>query len=794
MHSYVMKSLVEQKILEVTKKLLKYEPYEKIAVIEVSDFPMLGKLTALRFIEWLQLNPDGVVSLPTGKTPEFFIKWVVYFLTKWNDSSVQKELVEWGINVQKRPDFKNFYFVQIDEFYPMNPVQENSFAHYIERFYFKEFGFSKARALLIDTWRVGVSDKKTLGDLFALNMVDLSLRYRQPVNELEKRQQAAITAIDQAAMEYEEKIKSLGGIGFFLGGIGPDGHIGFNIRGSDHLSTTRLAPINYETAAAAAVDLGGIEIARKKVVVSIGLQTITQNQTTTAIIMAAGANKAPIVKCAVESNKSILYPASALQALTGARFYVTKGAACLLTARMYSEQPVDSSGIDLLRDKIVIDSACKHNKKLVELTDCDILWPPKTSFLKIDDSIVIQSQKIQEDIKKKITEGLHDFLGSTFLHTAPHHDDIMLGYLPYVVHLVRSQKNTHFFATMTSGFTSVSNEYTLERIKILEQLLEDDLFRKFIYGTHFLPSSGDWGSGKNSEIYHYLDGIAAGNLEVQKFAEASRLLRDFIELFNIEIKEEQDIQKIRTFIQLLKDYFSLAYPGKKDNEIVQKLKGMIREWEEELLWGHLGFNCNYVFHLRLGFYTGDIFTQQPEFERDIKPIIHLLESISPDIITVALDPEGSGPDTHYKVLQATAQALQFYIKKYPTKKIKVWGYRNVWFRFHPVDANIFVPVSMNSLAILKGAFHTCFGSQRSASFPSYEYDGPFCDLAQRIMVEQYIGLRTVLGEQFFYENSIPRLRATRGFCFLKSMELAEFFKEAAILREQMESRRQLLKD
>ena len=53
-------------------------------------------------------------------------------------------------------------------------------------------------------------------------------------------------------MEYEEVTRELGGIGFFLGGIGPDGHIGFNIKGSDHNSTTRLCPTNYETQAAAA--------------------------------------------------------------------------------------------------------------------------------------------------------------------------------------------------------------------------------------------------------------------------------------------------------------------------------------------------------------------------------------------------------------------------------------------------------------------------------------------------------------------------------------------------------------
>jgi len=215
----------------------------------------------------------------------------------------------------------------------------------------------------------------------------------------------------------------------------------------------------------------------------------------------------------------------------------------------------------------------------------------------------------------------------------------------------------------------------------------------------------------------------------------------------------------------------------------RKLKGMIREWEEELLWGHLGFNCNHTYHLRLGFYTGDIFTPQPERERDVKPILALLEKTDPDVVTVALDPEGAGPDTHYKVLQVVSQALEGYLEKRPGKNMKVWGYRNVWCRFHPSETNIYVPVSMNSLAIMKSAFHICFGSQRSASFPSYEYDGPFCDLAQKILTEQYSVIKTCLGRDFFYANPSPRLRATRGLNFIRQMTPEEFFEEASALRK-----------
>ncbi len=726
MQHYNTHSLVEKYFLSQTKAQLMYAPIEKIGVLVAPNFPMLGKLTALRFIEWLQHNPKGLIALPTGKTPEYFIKWTVHFFNNWNKAAIKKELHTWGIDSTHKPDLKNYTFVQIDEFYPMNPAQENSFAAYIDRFYFQMFGFDKNKAILMDTWIKGAPSGQTLGELFGNKPVDLSLRYRQPSNELEGAQAKAIAAIDQYAMEYEQHISTLGGIGFFLGGIGPDGHIGFNIRGSDHFSTTRLTPINYETAAAAAGDLGGIEISRQKLVITIGLQTITQNPTTTTLIMAAGNNKAPIVKNAIEQNPSIAYPATALQKLPSARFFLTQGAASYLEER---------------------------NKAIAKKQTLST---------------------VKKSYNEKINRDLGHYEGNTFLHTAPHHDDIMLGYLPFVVHLVRSASNNHYFATMTSGFTAISNDYASAQLTNLEQHL-----------NRAEATTQKSYSKPQADIYHYLDGVANQNLDQQKKAEANRMLRNIMNLSSQ--KKGQTLAAIKKQLTELKTYFHQSYPGKKDTPTMQQLKGMIREWEEELLWGHLGFDENHVFHLRLGFYTGDIFTQQPEFDRDVNPILNLLEKTQPDIVTVALDPEGSGPDTHYKVLQAVAQALMFYLKKHPKKKITIWGYRNVWFRFQPDEANIFVPVSMNSLAILKSTFNTCFGSQRAASFPSYEYDGPFCDLAQKIMVEQYNLVKEVLGESFFYEHPIPRLRATRGFCFLKAMTPEEFFQEADILRNQMEN-------
>ncbi|MEC9274468.1 MAG: glucosamine-6-phosphate isomerase, partial [Candidatus Neomarinimicrobiota bacterium] len=59
-------------------------PKTHIPYIQVDNIPDLGLLTSLRFLEWVLENPRGIISLPTGKTPEYFIKWTQYILSNWD--------------------------------------------------------------------------------------------------------------------------------------------------------------------------------------------------------------------------------------------------------------------------------------------------------------------------------------------------------------------------------------------------------------------------------------------------------------------------------------------------------------------------------------------------------------------------------------------------------------------------------------------------------------------------------------------------------------------------------------
>ena len=72
-------------------------------------------------------------------------------------------------------------------------------------------------------------------------------------------------------------------------------------------------------------------------------------------------------------------------------------------------------------------------------------------------------------------------------------------------------------------------------------------------------------------------------------------------------------------------------------------------------------------------------------------------------------------------------------------------------------------------AIMHDAFMNSFNSQRAASFPSYEYDGPFSELAQKIQVRQYQKIKTCLGREWFNEHPIALIKATRGMVLLQEM-------------------------
>jgi len=324
----------------------------------------------------------------------------------------------------------------------------------------------------------------------------------------------------------------------------------------------------------------------------------------------------------------------------------------------------------------------------------------------------------------------------------------------------------------------------------VERLLKSPTFQRLCNEKYFeLGEAEAQLDFRRRDVWKFLDGIAASDDELRDEGAARRFVANLCSIFGVPA---DDKQAILAQVDSLKSYFSSRYAGEKDEKPVQTLKGSCREFEAECVWGYIGWQLPDISHLRLGFYTADIFAPEPTHSRDVLPIMGLLQKIQPDVVSVALDPEASGPDTHYKVLQAVTSAIQQYSEEEKRDDITIWGYRNVWFRFEPHEVSTIIPVSLQTISTLNHMFLNAFESQRDAEFPAYEIQGPFCAMSQRVQVQQYDMVEACLGYEWFHKHPSPLIRAARGLVFLKEMTLQQLLAESRALRRQTEVQSKLL--
>jgi len=110
---------------------------------------------------------------------------------------------------------------------------------------------------------------------------------------------------------YEKKIKDIGGIKLFLGGIGPDGHIAFNEPGSSLKSRTRVKTLTYDTIVANSRFFGNDINKVPKTALTVGVGTVMDAHE--VLIIVNGHNKARALQHAIEGSINHLWTISALQ-------------------------------------------------------------------------------------------------------------------------------------------------------------------------------------------------------------------------------------------------------------------------------------------------------------------------------------------------------------------------------------------------------------------------------------------------------------------------------------------------
>lgn len=401
------------------------------------------------------------------------------------------------------------------------------------------------------------------------------------------------------------------------------------------------------------------------------------------------------------------------------------------------------------------------NRYAHKLTLEDLRNDPRCA--RIPDLSLDVVQQVIDDVEAKLWRGVTPLDHEVIYHTGPHHDDIMLGIMPFINRQLRNPNNEVYFAIMTSGYHSVTDDF-------LRIALQDTLFllrQGKIQMVHY-PDFFEQGYRfkQEKDIYHFLDNVARKNPDEMRRGFCHRILRDAVGLWHLRSIEELE--------SCLNEQIKQLSEGRSNSPEIQNLKGEVREFEEELVWAYTGTSLNNIHHLRLGFYGhSDDF---PNHERDVDPILNQLRELKPTVISVAMDYEGLGPNTHFKVMLAISEAIKLWKEEADLSQLKIYGYRNVWSTFHPAEANVYVPVSLNALAVFEKAFKDSYLTQVKAEFPNPDFDGPFSELAESIWVKQLKDVQLILGKNYFYENSHPLIRATHGLLFLRQMNVDEFIR------------------
>ena len=202
---------------------------------------------------------------------------------------VYEELVR--LHKEEGLSFANVITFNLDEYYPMDKSNIQSYFYFMHEHLFNHVDILPTNINIPD----GSIDKK---DVY------------------------------QYCVDYEMKIKALGGLDFQLLGIGRTGHVGFNEPGSHFNSGTRSITLDHITRIDAAPSFLGVDnVPRKAITMGIG----TLRAAKRIVLLGWGISKSEILKKTIENEMTAEVPATYLQEHTNTTFILDKEASAELT-------------------------------------------------------------------------------------------------------------------------------------------------------------------------------------------------------------------------------------------------------------------------------------------------------------------------------------------------------------------------------------------------------------------------------------------------------------------------------
>ena len=431
----------------IEPKSIQYQPagqfedtrFEKIHNVIFND-SKTGSLEVAKEIAKLirkkqEAGKKCVLGLATGSSP---IK-------------VYEELVR--MHKEEGLSFKNVVTFNLDEYYPMERNNIQSYHYFMHQHLFDHID--------IDPANVNIPDGTV------------------PSDKLQKY-----------CRSYESQIEKAGGLDFQLLGIGRTGHIGFNEPGSHFNSATRDITLDHITRVDAAPAFKGLEnVPRKAVTMGIG----TIRKAKRIVLLAWGQNKSEIVRDTIEGEISPEVPATYLQEHSNATFVLDKEAAAHLTR---IDTPWLVRTCDWTQDlthKAVVWLSLQKEKPVLQLTDKDYNDSGMSDLLSTEQSSYEINIRTFNRLQHTITgwPGGKPHADDTnrperatpekkrVIIFSPHPDDDVISMGGTFDRLVSQGHEVHI-VYQTSGNIAVADHEALKIAEVANSITKTDIFSKVI--------------------------------------------------------------------------------------------------------------------------------------------------------------------------------------------------------------------------------------------------------------------------------------------------------------------------
>lgn len=376
-----------------------YVPNTQIPTLVFPTSQQAARHVALMIESLIRQNNSAgkatVLGLPTGSTPVGLYRELI-------------RLHEAGL------DFSRVITFNLDEYYPMRPDDPQSYRLWMQETFFKH-----------------------------VNILPQNIHVPDGTIKPEEA--------EDYCLQYEQKIRRVGGIDLQVLGIGRTGHIGFNEPGSTRHSRTRMVTLDPVTRRDAAGSFFGEENVPHRAL-TMGVGTILDVRK--IVLMAFGEHKAPIVARAVEGPISDGVTASFLQQHPDATFLLDQAAAGELTAvsRPWALGPVDWTPT-LIR-KAVIWLSLKVGKALLKLSDDDFRDHELYELLREHGPASVLGRRVFDELMGTICTQPAGPDPQTVVVFSPHPDDDVISMGGTLIRLVEQRNRVHV-AYMTSGNIAV---------------------------------------------------------------------------------------------------------------------------------------------------------------------------------------------------------------------------------------------------------------------------------------------------------------------------------------------------